>query len=247
MKDLVNQTPSEIPYQHGMLDRLYTQVIAKAATMSKNPRMHKHALHMVLSTVVMVQEPLTISAVANLADIEEGKAEVLLHRLSSILLVEDDRPVRLYHPSFPDFIKDKARCQHSEYPGLARFLVVPSEVHIHLAHRCLRIMNDHLRKDICNIENPSLLNCEISDLDTKVAQATPRELRYACRFWPTHLRLGGGDRLSDGILSELTVFSKKHLLHWVEILSLMNEVFVVQHDIPPLLTYLNVRHLVKGI
>jgi hypothetical protein len=162
-------------------------------------------------------------------------------------MIENDRPVRLYHPSFPDFIKDKERCRHVEHLEIERFLVVPSEVHIHLAHRCLRIMNDHLRKDICNIANPSLLNCDIPNLDTKVAQAAPRELRYACRFWPTHLRLGGGVRLLDEILSELTMFTKKHLLHWVEILSLINELYVVQHDIPPLLAYLNVRHLLEGI
>jgi hypothetical protein len=238
MEDVVNQTPGEIPYQYGMLDGLYAQVIVKAAKTSGNPGTHEDALHMILSTVIMVQEPLPVSALADLADIRKEKTTVILQRLSSILLVENDAPVRLYHPSFPDFIQDKERCRHKEYSSVERFLVVPSESHIRLALRCLQIMNGHLRQDICNIKDAWLMNREISDLDTKVAQAAPRQLRYACKFWIVHLRLGG--QISDEICGELAVFTNTHLFHWVELLSLMSELDIVQREIPPLITYLNV-------
>jgi hypothetical protein len=176
MEDVVNQTSNEVVYQHRTLDRLYAQIIDRAASTRRNPGPHEDALYMVLSTVIMVQEPLTISALAILAHIKEEKTKSILQRLSSILLGENAAPVRLYHPSFPDFITDKERCRHNEYPIVERFLVVGSEVHIRLAHRCLQIMNGLLRKDMCNIKDPTLQNDAIPDLDIKVAEAAPLEL-----------------------------------------------------------------------
>jgi hypothetical protein len=35
MRDLMNQTPSEVTYQHRMLDKLYAQIISRAATTSR--------------------------------------------------------------------------------------------------------------------------------------------------------------------------------------------------------------------
>jgi hypothetical protein len=229
------QTLTEVPYQYKALDMVYSRVISEAATTSGNPETHARNLRCIISALIGLQESLPILALAGLAGISSEVAEIILQRLSSILMVEKDAPIRLYHPSFVDFITDFERCPGENH----RFVVIPSEVHTYLAHQCLKIMNGHLRRDICDIKDPSLLNCEVLDLENRLALAAPCQLRYACRFWLAHLHLCG--KPSEGVLVQLAFFTKKNILHWVELLSLMGELFVVQRSTLPLIAYLRVR------
>jgi hypothetical protein len=230
----LRQTPNEVPYQYKALDMMYSHIICEAATTTGDPERHAYDLHSVLATVIVSQESLPLSAIAGLADINEEETKVILQRLSSVFLVDNDSPVRLYHPSFPDFITDSKRCRD----GVQRFLVVPTEVHMTLACRCLELINNELRKDMCDIKDPALLNREVSDLQHRLSQAAPHQLRYACKFWLVHLRLAGTP--SADVMDRLVLFTQKHLLHWLEMLSLMDELSVVQCDVPPLLAHLNV-------
>jgi hypothetical protein len=236
LKQILSQTPSQVPYQYRTLDMVYSQVISDAAVTTEEPDIHTHTLHSILSTLVVLQESLPLAAIAELTDIGKEETEVIVQRLSSVLLVEQEKPIRLYHPSFPDFITDPKRCRND----IGRYVVTPSEVHTYLARRCLEVMNTYLRRDMCNIRDAALLNSEIPNLHDELAEATPRELRYACKFWCIHLRLSKSGKLPDKTLDGLIIFTTKHLFHWVEMLSLMGELSVVQHDLLPLLTYLNV-------
>jgi hypothetical protein len=146
-------------------------------------------------------------------------------------LVDEEAPVRLFHPSFPDFITNEERCRDD------RFLVTRPEGHLQLATRCLEIMNNGLRQDICDIQDPSLSNSEVADLEERLARAVPSELRYACQYWHIHLQYA--DVFSgSGLLAALATFCTRHLLHWVELLSLMNKLPNVQLELESLLTYL---------
>jgi hypothetical protein len=245
MGDLLNQTPSEDLSPCRALDRLYAHIIAEAAKSDGNPEPHEHALRMFLSTMMVIQQPLTVASLANLVGIREENMKIILKRLSPIMLVEKDACVHLYHPSFSEFIIEKGGYQHKKYPAVERFLVIPSEVHIHLAHRCLQTMNGHLRQDICNIRDASLLNNYIPNLNLKLARVAPLHLRYACKFWPVHLRLAS--RLSEEVMNQLRKFVDNHLLHWLEISSLMGEVIVVQREVPALLAFFNVSYLIVFI
>jgi hypothetical protein len=133
--------------------------------------------------VVLLEEPMRAAALGVLAD-EEKKASEMFLLLSAVLVADEAAPVRLFHPSFPNFIMDSDRCQDG------RFVVVAEEGHAKLAARCLDIMNSSLRRDICDIGNPSLLDSEIHDLELRLAQAAPDELRYATKYWHVHLNLG---------------------------------------------------------
>jgi hypothetical protein len=54
--------------------------------------------------------------------------------------------------------------------------------------------------------------------------AAPAELRYACVHWAAHLSQARspGSLLHD----ELTKFCKEHILHWIEVMSLISRLFV---------------------
>jgi hypothetical protein len=75
-----------------------------------------------------------------------------------------------------------------------------------------------LRQDMCSLVGPGVLRSEIDD--GAVASSLPPELQYACRYWISHLLQSQQDML-DGDTTHL--FLQKHLLHWLEAMSLMRE------------------------
>jgi hypothetical protein len=230
LQQVLEQDIDEVAYQHRMLDVMYTQILVQAAETTGNPKPHERALGKILSAIVLLQEPVSPSALAVLVD-EEKRAIAILPLLSAVLLMDDEAPVRLFHPSFPDFITNEERCRD------ARFLVSRSEGHLRLATRCLEIMNAGLRRDICDIHDPALSNGEVADLEERLARAVPPPLHYACQYWHIHLRSAGV--ISDSsILAVLETFCTRHLLHWVEVLSLVNKLPSVQVELESLLTFL---------
>jgi hypothetical protein len=107
------------------------------------------------------------------------------------------------------------------------------------ALRCLQIMTANLRRDICDIRDPSLSNADVPDLNQRLDRNAPAHLRYACKFWHVHAQLAGC--FHPDLTTAMDVFCTKHLLHWLELLSLMGEVPVALRDLPLLLSYLEVR------
>jgi hypothetical protein len=230
LQQVLDEDVDEVAYQHRVLDGMYTQILLQAAETSGNPKPHERALGKILSAVVLLQEPMPPAALAVLVD-EEKRASAILPLLSAVLLVDDEAPVRLFHPSFPDFITNEERCKDD------RFSVSRSEGHLRLATRCLEIMNNGLRQDICNMSNPSLWNSDVADLKERLARAVPPELRYACQYWHIHLQYA--DVVSyPGLLGALETFCTRHLLHWVEVLSLMNKLLSARVELESLLTHL---------
>jgi hypothetical protein len=233
LQQVLNQDADEIAYQHKMLDGMYSQILQQAAQTSGNPKPHERALGHILSTVVLLQEPMHEAALARLAG-EDKLTEAILPLLSAVLLVDKAAPVRLFHPSFPDFIADEERCMDR------RFLVTRPEGHLRLAIQGLEILNTGLREDICDIKNPSLANSEVTDLDQRLDHVAPSELRYACNHWHVHLRLAAST--SFGLIERLETFCSLHLLHWIELLSLLGDLTAVTglDSTEPWLTYVEV-------
>jgi hypothetical protein len=238
LQQVLDQDTDEIAYQHKMLDVMYSQILEQAVQTSGNPKPHERALCHILSTVVLLQEPMHEVALASLAG-EDKRAGAILPLLSAVLLVDEAAPVRLFHPSFPEFITDKERCLDK------RFLVTRLEGHLQLAIRCLEIMNTSLREDICDIQNPSLANDEVAGLEERLECVAPSELRYACNYWHAHLRLAAST--SSGLIKQLETFCSFHLLHWIELLSLLGDFASLTglDSTEPWLTYVEVRACVR--
>jgi hypothetical protein len=232
LREVLDKDEDEVPYQHKFLDDMYSEILMQAAKTSSNPRKHEYALKSVISTVVLLQEPVPASALAILAG-EETRTAALLPPLSAVLLVDESAPVRLFHPSFPEFILSEERCRDK------RFLVMASEGHLCLATRCLEVMNKHLRENICDLKDPSLPNTEVRHVQQILARVAPAELRYACKHWHIHLRLAKA--ILSSLSKSLETFCTTHLLHWIELLSLLNELPTAQAGMRLLLAYLRVR------
>jgi hypothetical protein len=75
-----------------------------------------------------------------------------------------------------------------------------------------------LHQDMCGLSGPGVLRDEIDEYT--IATSLPPDLQYACRYWVDHLKQGG-QNIVDGDLTHL--FLQKHLLHWLEAMSLISE------------------------
>jgi hypothetical protein len=169
-----------------------------------------------LGAIVLLQSPLSASSLAQLLGVPAEDVHRTLHELHSIVDVPEDpnRPVRLHHPSFRDFLLNRRRC------GDDNFWVDEKSAHEKLASRCLELMSASagLRQDMCNLSEPGTLRSEIRE--ETVASSLPPELQYACRYGVEHLTRSQQSIADRGAVH---VFLQTHLLHWLEAMSLMGE------------------------
>ncbi|KAJ7328017.1 hypothetical protein DFH08DRAFT_1026097, partial [Mycena albidolilacea] len=93
------------------------------------------------------------------------------------------------------------------------------EQHSRLEKHCLEIMIQSLRHNMCQVGDPSVCLGEISDISTRIATHIPLHLQYACRHWAYHIL--NGDPTT--VMELLEKFLSKHLLHWIEVCSLLGD------------------------
>jgi hypothetical protein len=198
------------------LDALYRQIMQEAVLdPSGDDEFLCQRLQTVVAVIVLAQIPLDIEALATLCSIDVEDIRIVVGHLSS-LLADSTSGVRVFHPSFPDFVLDAARCKDP------RLCVVPAVDHGIIALRCLSLMNEHLRYNTCNLADPTVANEDVKGLDQVLCKNVSDALRYAACFWCTHLAACGPP---DGsLLIALNELCQKHLFHWVEVLSLVKHV-----------------------
>jgi hypothetical protein len=170
----------------------------------------------ILGAIVLLQSPLSTSSLAQLLRVPIEDVHQTLYELHLIVDVPQDLnwPVRLHHPSFRNFLLNRKRCNDDS------FWVEKTGTHKRLASRCLELMSTPggLRQDICNLLDPGVLRREIDE--EIVNRNLPPELQYACRYWVYYLERSGRS-IEDGDATHY--FLEKHLLYWLEAMSLLNE------------------------
>jgi hypothetical protein len=227
---------------HGPLEKLYLHIVAEAVKDKRGNIRDEYVLRMhdILEVVIFAREPLTPQALSDLLDMDQDELDTYLTLLRSVLVVPHvngpEGVVRPLHQSFPDFICQQGGLVH---PQLTMHLTVADK---HIAEWCLGQLNRHLRFDICDIKDASLFNKEVSDLLNRLKQLVSAALLYSCKYWPTHWlehiqTTGSQAQVPLG----LDVFCEQHLLHWVEFLSLTENVNAVQRVLSELISVMNVR------
>jgi hypothetical protein len=201
---------------YARLDGLYRQILTDAVRDSFGEEDFLcQRLHTVMAMIVLAMSPLKIEALATLSGLDLDDAAIVVGSLASVL-AHSTSGVRVFHPSFPDFSVDATRCMD------LRLRVVPVVDHAVIALRCLELMNKHLCYDIYGIQDPTIANKNVEHLDVALRKNVSDALRYAVCFSCTHLAASGApDSL---LLVSWDEFFRKHLFHWVEVLSLMGYV-----------------------
>ncbi|THX74193.1 WD40 repeat-like protein [Aureobasidium pullulans] len=167
----------------------------------------------VVGVIITVFEPLSIASLETLLQPDDFDIRLILAALHSVLDVSEskERPVRLFHLSFHDYLVDPNQCPRA-------FLINEPALHAQIAGMCVKLMSRHLRRDLCQLRKPGTTRNEIGQQTLK--KFLPAGLRYACRYWTQHADQGKNS-ICDG--DNVHKFLNQHMLHWLEALALMGE------------------------
>jgi archaellum biogenesis ATPase FlaH len=200
------------------LDRIYLPVLDQLLTEQEEDDKETwlQEFRKVVGSIVVLQSPLSLTSLASLLQVPQEDIKCRLDSLHSVLSVPDNEkvPIRLLHLSFREFLVDPQK------QGKSSFWVDERCTHEKLASYCLELMcgPSGLHQNMCSLSGPGVLRDEIDE--ATVAASLSPTLQYACRYWITHLEQSKQD-IVDGGPTQL--FLQKHLLHWLEAMSLIRE------------------------
>ncbi|KAF5706586.1 vegetative incompatibility het-E-1 [Fusarium mundagurra] len=166
----------------------------------------------IVGTIILLEVPLTVSALSKLIDVPEKSIYHRLEVLRPVLNYPEtaESPIRLLHLSFRDFLLDP------EKEGMNRFWVDEKQSHGRLAVGCLRILKSSL-EDICGLVAPGIASSEVTA--SRVSSCISPDLEYACRYWVNHLTKTPERTISS---EDILAFLEHYLLHLLECLSLID-------------------------
>jgi hypothetical protein len=239
------------PYH--FLDQLYLQVLRASvhSEQHEDEESLSQTLRFVVGSIVAARQPLSVAVHAIILVMNPNDVRLLVRSLSALLLSTQDEPVRIFHPSFPDFITNPRRCNDP------RFLVSLDAHHLQLACGCLALLNRHLRYNMANLENPDIANSDVADLQDHVLRGIGPEthdlrsglsqaLFYAARFWTTHV-VSSSTIYSEELLDALSRFCDEHLFHWLELLSLIKDLaYSTQSNLLAVISWFQVNQRLAG-
>jgi hypothetical protein len=238
-QDLIQQLcRSSSPTQ---LDALYTHVLSTCCEGDQENA------GKVLGTVVLLDANVTPSLLAALLQLPQHEVTAHVQALIDAQLLKPDGPsdsitdttnLRICHDSLRGFVVDPLRCQVKHY------IVNTAEDHEKLSNHCLSLLNNHLRHDICDIRNHGLANADVPNLSARIVRSVPEAVRYACLSWPIHLIASGS--VSRTVSVALLQFCTHHLLHWLEVLSLLGELSRTAKYLPEIMKWCQVSTSPSG-
>lgn len=167
----------------------------------------------VLGICVVAYQPLRLQELATLAGFKDGLTEpsalrTLIETCGSFLTVKDET-VYFIHQSSKEYLTTSNGAQSAIFPNGT------DKVHHKIVMHSLEIMERKLCRNIYKLHDPAIL---IGDISTPEPDPLV-SLRYPCSYWLRHLCMSMASfNLSDG---KLLKFLKEHILHWLEVMTLM--------------------------
>lgn len=203
---------------HAELDGLYLHVLKNAVPSSQRMDIVDR-FQIVLGTLLLLHDPLPIAAIAGLLGIEEHDIAAVLRPLHSLILQTNDigTPPQIYHKSFSDFITDPTRCTES------KFLIDRGVQSSRFTQQCFRAMAEGLKKNLIGLTDPFIPNEDVPDMAIRLVSGFLLELRYACRYWVSHL-LEASLADSPALVRGLEEFVSRSILLWIEAMSFLGQV-----------------------
>jgi hypothetical protein len=220
------------------LDDLYMQIL-EVALRNTSAELQEMA-KLVLGSIILLRDPLSALNLQHLLALEPETVKRALRHLHSALNVPEDehRVIRLIHPSFYDFMIDASRCT------IPMFLIIPADHHEVLAQACFNTLLKGLRRDICDIKDPSKLNREVDDIQDRITSHIPPHLQYACRHWMWHLCCS---QVSGTLLALMQDFMRMKLLYWIEACGLLGELRIALVGLDEVQRWLTVSFVIPLI
>ena len=212
------------------LDYLYRSFFQKSFL--KNSARDNARVCSILSAVVLVTNPLSMSAITMLMGFHHNQVQHALDSIQSLVIVPEDPdcPIQPFHKSFSDFITDPTRCRD------ARFHISPN-YHTRLVLQCLKLLSRSLKENMCSIPD-YVLNSDVDDLPKRVKESGIHgALEYACRSWYKHLIVT--NHQTENVISALCDFLEGGFILWLEVLSVLGTVGDAVHALFTTTKWLN--------
>jgi len=196
------------------LDSLYTSILQMALDFGDEDPEADSKARSIIGTVIMLVNPLSPSAVAELIGLEAEEVMRILTFVQSLLVLNEDlsQPVKPFHKSFPDYITDPSRCLSK------RFHISPDTLHHQTTLNSLSLMNSSLKWNLLSLPDYAL-NAEVKDLEERIKNHISPALEYTCKSWYNHLT--GTEEDTTYILGALHIFLENNFLSWLEVLSVL--------------------------
>ncbi|KAG8819591.1 hypothetical protein FRC19_009674 [Serendipita sp. 401] len=201
------------------INTLYSTILTEACRADQGRQSStsktREELLRVLKAILAASTPLTVSMIDSLLGITNTRR--LLGFLSSVLNVRADEVVLILHPTFREFLEDRAAA------GL--FYVDMKEAHALMAKGCLETMKRELCFNICRLESSFTFNKDVPDLDERISKYISRELQYGCISWLDHIvksRTTSRDTEVDPAL--LCITRGGYPLFWIEVVSALGKI-----------------------
>jgi hypothetical protein len=199
------------PGLNPLYDRMMSQITAEDA---ETARYCKD----ILRTITLALRPLQLeelAATVGLPRDEFGDAQAvadLVSRCGSFLTVRE-AIISFVHLSAKDFF--------TLGNGRQVFDGTPAEEQGRMTDHLLDAMDSTLRRDMCNLQKPG---ARIEEATDRFSSSCLPQMAYACEYWVEHLQ-AGRHACSDVVADEGKVhgFFQKHLLHWLEAMSLLQK------------------------
>jgi hypothetical protein len=237
LRSFLNEEEAASISPYSAIDQLYQRIVLNSLGNDQTQyQTQVERFQNVVGFIIMLQDPLPEKILERLLGLEDGEVHFALYRLHAVLLVPpagSNNPIRVFHPSFSDFVTNPSRCMDR------RFLLVPRAIHNRLAQRCLVIMSTQLMQNICDLEDPSKPNSSI-DIAMRVKNNISPELQYACAHWSTHITLGSAPATAVDLFPLVSNFVYERLLTWIEVLSLLNKLDLAIHALKLIETWCKV-------
>lgn len=204
------------------IDKLYSRILEEAYLNVHVDDMEVfRSFRLVLGCILFLSNPMPCQDLATLLQMEPTQIKLTLRSLHSVIIVPDspNESIRIYHASFFDYLTDATRCLDS------RFYINPAVLHRDISAHCLKLMIKNLKPNICGIPRYSM-NDRIENLALLRHERVGGALEYACRFWTKHLSKATAEDAPTVLFPLLRTLTEHHLLCWIEVLSLMNNLSV---------------------
>ena len=208
------------------VDELYTQILQQAFSNVRPGNKQRYLrFQTVVGAVLLLFNPLPIMDLSDLLGCSIQYIQNATRSLHSLLLVPGsmEEPIQIFHKSFPDFLMDPNRCEDE------KFVVEPAAHHAKILLACLRLMEERLKRNICNLDDYVVLS-EVKVSSTHKKAHIGDALEYACKFWTKHLlEVPNSGSHTKEVQKIIEKFFRVHLLHWIEVLAITGNLGVGVH------------------
>jgi len=212
-EDRLSQIGDSLGEAEANLDKLYRQILTTATLRLRGTELNGFTT--ALSAIALAKDPLSRDDLKALFQFSDTLTEVITRKLSVIVSTQSSH-LRVCHQSFSDFLLDRKRSE--------AFTIDRETRSVAFANACLRHMNTRLKFNMFDLKTSHHFNEDIPHYD-EICLSIPTSLIHSSYYWAEYLE-GLLAEPSHGLtkLTELERFLHKHMLHWLEVLSLKKEI-----------------------